>query len=1110
MQQKIIFDKLEDFIRKYYFNEVLRGAIFFVGLGLLYLLFTSLIEYFLWLDSASRTVIFWLFVGVEVFLFGRYLAWPLAKLFKIRKGINYKQASAIIGKHFSNVDDRLLNFLQLTAEPQKSELLLASIDQKAASLAPVPFTNAIDFSKTKRYLPLAILPILIVAYFFISGNSSVLSGSLNRVVRYSEYFAKPAPFKFVITSALSGVEGQSFTLRAETVGKVVPEQVSVLIGERTFLMDSEEPGVFTYEFTSLQEAVTFVLEANGFQSKEYTLQVAQVPSIVDFKMRLQYPGYLQKRAELVSGTGNAVVPEGTLVSWILNTKATTAVYFNVPDGKQAFSNNEQTFSYSRKLRDALSYEITTANQRVSNYERLKYQISVVKDQYPTINAKHAPDSLGVAKEVVVGELADDHGLGKFQIVYYPTGKPQEERRFNFSTKSGLYDRFVFTFPSTLPVVEGVSYEYYFEIFDNDGVNGAKSARSEVFSQRILTTDERNDQFLQDQKSAISNLEKSTNQQNKQLSELDKLQKLSREKDNLSFKDKQKLEDFIEKQQQTEEKMQKFAEKLKENLQKSELGKNDEEKKDLERRLEKSEKVSEETQKLLDELKELGDKLKQEDLLEKMDKLEKMTKSQTRNLKQLVEMTKRFYVKKKAEQLAKKLEELAQKQEQLAEEQVPNEDKKQEDLKKEFEDVEKQLEQLKKDNEELKAPLEIPSDQKKEESVKEDMNKAGESLKQDNQSGAKPKQKAAAKKMKEMSQMMAESMMSGESESNEEDAKTLRQILDNLLSFSFSEESLMKKFQSLQRSSPSYNTQLKKQQDLKQQFQHVDDSLFALSLRNPKIAEEVNKEIGEITYNIEKSLEQLVEGNVSRGTFHQQYTVSGSNKLADMLSETLNSMQMSMSGSGSGGKGTPSPGQGSGKGGQLPDIIQKQQGLGEKMGQQQGNKNQGNQPNGQQQGGSQPNGKEGGKSGSGKGEGESGEDGEGDAKAIMEIYKQQQQLREALSKELERKGMTGAGQNALNQMKELEKQLLNQGFKNNLQQRVQAIKQELLKLEKAIREQGEDNKRQSQTNQKSFSNNAPEISPALRDYLNSIEILNRQALPLRAIYGKKVQNYFSND
>ena len=202
MQQKIIFDKLEDFIRKYYFNEVLRGAIFFVGLGLLYLLFTSLIEYFLWLDSASRTVIFWLFVGVEVFLFGRYLAWPLAKLFRIRKGINYKQASAIIGKHFSNVDDRLLNFLQLTAEPQKSELLLASIDQKAATLAPVPFTNAIDFSKTKRYLPLAILPILVVAYFFVSGNSSVLSGSLNRVVRYSEYFAKPAPFKFVITSAL--------------------------------------------------------------------------------------------------------------------------------------------------------------------------------------------------------------------------------------------------------------------------------------------------------------------------------------------------------------------------------------------------------------------------------------------------------------------------------------------------------------------------------------------------------------------------------------------------------------------------------------------------------------------------------------------------------------------------------------------------------------------------------------------------------------------------------------------------------------------------------------------------------------------------------------------
>ena len=101
------------------------------------------------------------------------------------------------------------------------------------------------------------------------------------------------------------------------------------------------------------------------------------------------------------------------------------------------------------------------------------------------------------------------------------------------------------------------------------------------------------------------------------------------------------------------------------------------------------------------------------------------------------------------------------------------------------------------------------------------------------------------------------------------------------------------------------------------------------------------------------------------------------------------------------------------------------------------------------------------------EGENGEDGEGDAKAIMEIYKEQKQLREALQNELNKQGIGGNGQNALDQMKQIEKQLLNKGFKNETLQRILNVKQELLKLNTAIQQQGQENKRQSETNKKDF-------------------------------------------
>jgi hypothetical protein len=204
---------------------------------------------------------------------------------------------------------------------------------------------------------------------------------------------------------------------------------------------------------------------------------------------------------------------------------------------------------------------------------------------------------------------------------------------------------------------------------------------------------------------------------------------------------------------------------------------------------------------------------------------------------------------------------------------------------------------------------------------------------------------------------------------------------------------------------------------------------------------------------------------------------------------------------------------------LPDIIKKQDGLGDKMkgGMKKGQKpgesqspGQGQKPGEGQEGKSGKSGKGGkeGQSGSSPGStGENGQDREGDARAIMEIFKEQQQLREALQQELAKKGMGGSGQNALDQMKQLERQLINKGFSNELLQKAMNLKYELLKLDKALQLQGEEQKRQAETNKSNFSNTAAPLPAALQQYIQSVEILNRQSLPLRPNFTQKVQDYF---
>lgn len=1104
--KELIFSKLELFIKKYYTNELIKGSIFFVGLGLLYFLLTLLLEHFLWLNTLGRTILFWFFVVVLTSLLLRFILFPTFKLLKFQRGITFDDASKIIGNHFHEIDDKLTNFLQLSNSNDQSELLLASIEQKAMSLQPIPFTSAVDYKRNLKHLPLAIVPILFFLFFIISGRTDIIADSMNRVVQYNQKFSPPAPFSIsIVNSSLQAEQGKDFILQVRAEGKIVPENAMIVLGEESYYMDNITPGVFEYRFVRPVSSVDFFIQAQQVQSSDYQLQVVEVPTIYKFEMKLLFPNYLNRPSEVVKGTGNVLIPEGTKVVWSVSATATDEILWKNQDKTEPFKRVQNEYEFTQLIQQSTVYEIYTSNQRVKEYEKLQYQLNVIKDQYPSIQVSLAPDSLNLKQQVVLGQVSDDYGLTRLQIVYYPKGDETLAEKSPLVVKKEVFDRFVFMFPGHLLLEEGVSYDYYFEVFDNDSRNGFKSTRSNIFSDRLSTQDEKEDLLLQEKNSNLNSLQKSIKNQDKQLSELEKLQKMGKEKPQLEFKDRQKINDFIKRQKQQEQMMKEFSKKLEDNLKEFKTEKNDSNKEMLQERLNNAEKEADKNDKLLDELQKLSDKMQEEDLFDKIDQFKQSSKNQMKNLEQLVELTKRYYVEKKAEQLANKLDQLGDKQEKLADSPDKNTEKNQEQLNQEFDKLQEELRQLDKDNNDLNKPMDIPSDEKQEQSIDEDMKKATEDLKQQNQNAAKPKQKSAGQKMKQMGQEMMSSMGGGEMDQLQEDVKMLRQILDNLLAYSFTQEDVMKQFKGLKRGAPSYNKYLKSQQDLKTQFRHVDDSLFALSIRNPMLTERINEEVGNVHYNVDKSLETLAEAMVSKGVSHQQYAVSASNRLADMLSDILNNMQMQMSGAGSGGKGMPKPGQGKG-GAQLPDIIQKQKGLADKMkeGMEKGPKEGGDKPGEKgKQKGEQPGGE--GQGGQGRG------DGEENARELMEIYKEQRRLREQLQDALQKQGLTPDGRKVLEQMKDAEKQLINKGFKNEVFQKVLNIQYEMLKLEKALQQQGEDNKRQSETNSKDFQNNAATLPESLQQYLNSVEILNRQSLPLHPQYQQKVQQYFkSND
>ena len=86
-----IQEKLQQFIKKYYTNELIKGLILFSAFGLLYFIFTIFIEHFLWLQPGARSVLFFVFVLVELVLLIRFIALPIFKLLGLQKGISLEE-----------------------------------------------------------------------------------------------------------------------------------------------------------------------------------------------------------------------------------------------------------------------------------------------------------------------------------------------------------------------------------------------------------------------------------------------------------------------------------------------------------------------------------------------------------------------------------------------------------------------------------------------------------------------------------------------------------------------------------------------------------------------------------------------------------------------------------------------------------------------------------------------------------------------------------------------------------------------------------------------------------------------------------------------------------
>lgn len=1182
-QTNILIQKLDEFIRRYYKNQLIKGAIYASGILLFAFLSVVLLEFFGEFNTPVRAVLFFGFLLATLVVLINYISVPLLKLNKIGKVISYDQAATIIGNHFSNVQDKLLNVLQLqnnrAALNGSDDLLVAGINQKINELKPVAFTAAVDLNENRKYLRY-ILPLLILTTVIFIIWPQVISRSTSRLVNYQTYYEKEMPFQFNIQNKdLQALQTQDYKLEVKITGNQVPNEVFISVNGIEYKLEKENNILFSYTFPNVQESTQFQLGAAGYLSKKYTLNVLPKPSLLQFNLQLVFPAYLNKPNENIANTGDLQIPQGTRVKWIFNTRNTDELKLQFADSAALpQKNNENQFSFSRRFLQSNNYTIKALNQFVPNAaDSVNYSVNVVPDQFPVINVSEKKDSLDSKSIYFSGEIKDDYGFNRLSFFFkkYSTDSIGKQTETNGSFPISISKTqvsqpyFYFLNAAQFNLQSGDKIEYYFEVYDNDGVNGSKAAKTQLMTFKAPTRDEINQSTEKNNSEIKKDLEESIKKAKQLQKDVNELAKKINDKKQLGYEDKKKIEDLVKKQQELQNKVEQVKQENEQNnKQQSEFSKTDESIMEKQKQLEQlfENVMTPEMKKLFDELNKMLDKLDKNQVQEKLEELKLSNKDIEKELDRNLEAFKQLEVQQKMQNAIDKLDELQKKEEALnkdtdakkqdgkdeknkdqkddksKDQKDNNKDnktsdqkdnksgdqkddkkadpkdlgKKQDDIKKEFEDLKKDLKELDQKNKELEEPNALPNSEDKQNDISKDMQNSSDKLSQNNKKDASKSQKSAAEKMEQMKEQMEQSMAEEEEKQQEENAQALRQILENLVNLSFSQEELIKTLPKTRIDNPQYVEIPKQQSKLKDDSKIIEDSLLALSKRSPQISAVVNREINAIHLNMDKTVKALAERNTGESTMRMQTTMASVNNLALLLNESLEQMQQQMKQQMKSKGDKPGkckkPGKGTGKNpsssGQTGSMRKLQEQLNKQLQDMKDAMDKGQKP------GAKPGDKPGNKKGDKPGMGQNGSSGmglPGSSEQFAKMAAQQEALRrqmQSMMEKLKNKGQNPGGDVA-NMMEQTEKDLVNKQISNETMKRQQEILGRLLESEKAEREREQDEQRKSNESKNQNLSNPVQFLEYKRLKEKEMELLNTVPPSLTPYYKEKVNNYFNS-
>lgn len=1082
---KVIESKLLKFQKKHSLDALVKGLIIFFLSLLIPSVLLLLFESALYIGVSIKRVLIGAFLIYIAFSFVYWVAFPLFRFLNSGKFINIQQANNFIVKHFPEIKDQLLNVFELSHNANdnySNELLEASIDQKINSIKHLNFTEAINLQHTfKRFL--FIVTLFVVFLFLVVLIPGISKGPATRLVYFNQTFFRPSPYTYtVLNDSLKVGKGESFKLNVQVSSKELISDLYISLAGNQYRMNRDSASYYSYEFVNLNNTFNFEFVMNQYHSNRYEIIVLPKPVLQAFKVIVDRPSYTHLGREIYENLTDFTVPVGSKISIELNTYDTDFIYKKSSLNEDSFKIepiSKSKFEHIFTVNQSQQIGITLTNKTFINSNLIKLNFKTIPDEYPTISIAAVSDSTSNTRFYFRGTINDDYGFAHLDFVMKFDGNKDSIVSLPFN-KSILLQQFFFAFDFSEFKGNHSFIEYYFQVADNDAINGPKYSTSAISTFRFPNFNE----IIQTQNEGIQNLSKDIQQGMSLVSQLQNeinslqqklidsnLSKWEKSEAIKSIVDKKnQLESLINEAIQKNTDMNKFMDSYTE--QNMEILEKQQQIQDLLQNL-----LSDEMKKLLDEFNKMIDQFNQDKFNNLNKDLNISLEDLSKQMDNSLEMLKKVQMESKLDQLTDELSKISEKQQsdidKLDKKDDSNFQQSQNELQKRMNDLKQEYKKIKDQNKELEDPLKLFDFENEFNEIQKEFQQTQSDLKSKKNNDAKKSMSKNKEKMDNLQFMMQQMMEQNFSEQRGENIDDLQQILENLVRFSFNQEKVI-----VPVSSQFFqgNTLLI-QKKLSDDFKVIKDSLYALQLREPSIGSVVNKEIVNIESNFAKVEEEYSENrpyNVSR---LQQVIMTSTNNLALFIEEVINQLQkQEASSSSSGNKNCNKPG--SGKTPSMSSMKQMQQAMQQQLEQMMQMMK------------------------SGQNSGMNGELG----KALSQQEMMQKMLRDMMNS-----GEVGSeAHETLKAADQLLNNLRNDILRNNISNetinRQKQIMTRLLEAERAENEREKEEKRESSTAKQQFINDSPKYFENTRSNNNFEERLLKDKMMLKQFYQQKYQKY----